>query len=78
MITAVYERIHNLELGLAGGMAVFLTNNVAAEVMLNVGGYRVRWGRQNTNNMEKGSITNSGANFRVNLFSIKFGVTYYL
>ena len=78
MITAVYERIHNLELGLAGGMAVFLTNNVAAEVMLNVGGYRVRWGRQNTNNMEKGSITNSDANFRVNLFSIKFGVTYYL
>jgi hypothetical protein len=78
MITAVYERIHNLELGVAGGMAVFLTNNVAAEVMLNVGGYRVRWGRQNTNNMEKGSITNSGANFRVNLFSSKFGVTYYL
>ena len=77
-ITAVYERVHNLELGLAGGMAVFLTNNVAAEVMLNVGGYRVRWGRQNTNNMEMGNITSSGANFRVNLFSIKFGVTYYL
>ena len=77
-ITAVYERIHNLELGLAGGMAVFITNNVAAEVMLNVGGYRVRWGRQNTNNIEKGSITSSGANFRVNLFSVKFGVTYYL
>ena len=64
--------------GVAGGMAVFLANNVAAEVMVNVGGYRVRWGNQNTNNIEQGSITSSGANFRINLFSIKFGMTYYL
>ena len=77
-LTAVYERVNNLELGVAGGMAVFLANNVAAEVMVNVGGYRVRWGNQNTNNIEQGSITSSGANFRINLFSIKFGMTYYL
>ena len=77
-LTAVYERLHNLELGVAGGMAVFLANNVAAEVMVNVGGYRVKWGQQNTNNIEQGSITSSGANFRINLFSIKFGMTYYL
>lgn len=77
-LSAVYERVHNLELGVAGGMAIFLANNVAAEVMLNVGGYRVKWGKQNTNNIEEGTITSSGANFRVNLFSIKFGMTYYL
>ncbi len=76
--SAVYERAHNLEIGLGGGMAVFLTNNVAAEIMVNVGGYHVKWGRQNTNNIEEGKISNSGANFRVNLFSIKFGATYYL
>lgn len=76
--TGVYEKVHNLEIGIAGGMAVFLTDHVAAEVMLNVGGYRFKWGRQNTNNVEEGKLTNSGANFRINLFSIKFGMTYYL
>ena len=76
--TGVYERVHNLEIGLAGGMVVFLSDHVSAEVMLNVGGYRVKWGAQNTNNMEQGNITSSGANFKLDLFSIKFGVSYFL
>ena len=76
--TGVYEYTHNLEIGLAGGMVVFLADHVAAEVMLNVGGYRVKWGAQNTNNIEEGRITSSGANFKIDLFSIKFGVTYFL
>ena len=59
-------------------MVVFLADHVAAEVMLNVGGYRVKWGAQNTNNIEEGRITSSGANFKIDLFSIKFGVTYFL
>ena len=76
--TGVYEYTHNLEIGLGGGMVVFLADHVAAEVMLNVGGYRVKWGSQNTNNIEEGRITSSGANFKIDLFSIKFGVTYFL
>lgn len=76
--TAVYEKAHSFEIGLGGGMAVFLTDYLAAEVMLNVGGYRFKWGNQNTNNIEHGKLNNSGANFRINLFSIKFGLTYYL
>lgn len=76
--SGVYEKVHNLEIGLGGGMVVFIADHVAAEVMLNVGGYRVKWGDQNTNNIEQGSITSSGANFRINLFSIKFGLTYFL
>ncbi len=76
--TAVYEKTHNIEVGLGGGMAVFLTDFMAAEVMLNVGGYRFKWGDQNTNNIEQGKLNYSGANFRLNLFSIKFGLTYYL
>ena len=76
--TGVYEQVHNLEIGLAGGMVVFISDHVSAEVMLNVGGYRVKWGKQNTNNMEQGNITSSGANFKIDLFSIKFGVSYFL
>lgn len=76
--SGIYEKVHNLELGIGGGMAVFLAKNVAAEVMLNVGGFNVKWGKQNVNNIEEGKLTSSGANFRINLFSIKFGVTYFL
>ena len=76
--SGVYERMHNLELGLGGGMTVFITDCVAAEVMLNVGGYRVKWGKQNMNSIEQGKTSSSGANFRMNLFSLKFGFTYYL
>lgn len=76
--TGVYEKVHSLEAGIAGGMAVFVTDFMAAEVMLNVGGYRFKWGRQNTNKIEEGRLNSSGANFRINLFSVKFGVTYYL
>lgn len=76
--TATYESVNSMEIGLGGGMVVFLTDYMAAEVMLNVGGYRFKWGKQNTNNIEEGKLNSSGANFRINLFSIKFGVTYYL
>lgn len=76
--TSTYEHVNSFDIAIAGGMVVFITDYVAAEVMLNVGGYRIKWGEQNTNNIETGKILSSGANFRINLFSIKFGVTYYL
>ena len=59
-------------------MVVFLTDFAAAEVMLNVGGYDFKWGEQNINNLEQGSHNSSGANYRLDLFSLKFGVTFYL
>lgn len=77
-LTDVCERVHSMEFGFAGGMSMFLTNYIAAELMLNVGGYRVKWGEQNKNNTETGKLINSGANFKVDLFSLKFGITYYL
>ena len=76
--SSTYESVNNMEIGLGGGMVVFITAYMAAGVMLNVGGYRFKWGKQNTNNIEEGKVNSSGANFRINLFSIKFGVTYYL
>lgn len=76
--TEVYECAHSLGIGLGGGLVVFLTDFAAAEVMLNVGGYDFKWGEQNINNVEQGSHNSSGANYRLDLFSLKFGVTFYL
>lgn len=78
MFTGVYESTNSLGVGLAGGLIVFLTDFAAAEVMLNVGGGDIKWGHQNINNMEEGSLTSSGANFSLDLFSLKFGVTFFL
>ncbi len=81
MLTGVYEKNHSLGLGLGGGMVVFLTDFAAAEVMLNVGGCDFKWGYQNIKEIdrrEKGYLTSSGANFKIDLFSIKFGLTFYL
>ena len=78
MFTGVYESVSSVGVGLAGGLVVFLTDFAAAEVMLNVGDCDYKWGKQNINNMEQGSLSCSGANFRIDLFSIKFGLTFYL
>ena len=80
-LTGVYESNHSLGLGLGGGLVVFLTDFAAAEVMLNVGGYNFKWGYQSIKDLdaiEQGSLNSSGANFKMDLFSIKFGLTFYL
>ena len=80
-LTGVYDNNHSLGLGLGGGLVVFLTDFAAAEVMLNVGGYNFKWGYQSIKDLDaidKGSLNSSGANFKMDLFSIKFGLTFYL
>lgn len=80
-LTGVYDSHHSLGLGLGGGLVVFLTDFAAAEVMLNVGGYNFKWGYQSIKELDaidQGSMNSSGANFKMDLFSIKFGLTFYL
>ncbi len=76
--SGTYEQIHSLQLGFCPGLTVFATDFMASEVSVNMGGYRVKWGEQETNKVESGKVRNSGANFKLNLFSVKFGMTFYL
>jgi hypothetical protein len=81
LLQGVYQNTHAVGIGLGGGMVVFLTDFVAAEVMLNVGGCDYKWGYQNIKEIDKkdnGSLNSSSADFRIDLFSIKFGLTFYL
>ena len=80
-LTGVYDNHHSVGLGLGGGLVVFLTDFAAAEVMLNVGGYDFKWGYQSIKEIDEirnGSQNSSNANFKMDLFSIKFGLTFYL
>ncbi|MBQ2044723.1 MAG: hypothetical protein II261_07800 [Bacteroidaceae bacterium] len=77
-LSGTYEQIHSLQLGFCPGLTVFATDFMASEISVNMGGYRVKWGKQETNRIEEGKVRNSGANFKLNLFSVKFGMTFYL
>lgn len=81
LLQGVYQNTHTVGLGLGGGLAVFLTDFAAAEVMLNVGGCDYKWGNQSIKKIDKkdeGRLCRSNADFRIDLFSIKFGLTFYL
>ncbi len=73
-----YEQSHNLQLGIAPGMAAFITNQSAVEVSVGVMGYGVTWKKQKTNQIETGKKRTSSGNFKINLFSINIGMTFYL
>lgn len=73
-----YEQAHNLQVGIAPGMSAFVTNWSAVEVSVGVMGYNFKWQNQKTNQIETGMRRTSSGNFKINLFSINIGMTFYL
>lgn len=73
-----YERTHSLQIGMAPGLAAFITDFSAVEVSVGVMGYDFKWVNQKTNQIETGTRRTSSGNFKINLFSINIGMTFYL
>ena len=73
-----YQTVQNLQIGFAPGMAAFITDWSAIEVSVGVMGFDFKWTDQQTNQVEQGSSRTSGGNFKINLFSINIGMTFYL
>lgn len=73
-----YQDIYNAELGLVPGVMAFLTNEVAFEISVGLLGFNYQRVEQVTNQVEKSRMENSGINFRVNLLSIGFGLSFYI
>ncbi len=73
-----YERAHSLQIGCAPGLAAFITDFAAVEVSVGMLGYGLKWSEQKTNQVETGKKTSATGNFKVNLFSIKIGMSLYL
>lgn len=73
-----FERAHNLQIGIAPGMTAFVTDWSAVEVSVGVMGYNFKWQNQTTNQIETGKRRTSSGNFKINLFSINIGMTFYL
>lgn len=73
-----FETAHNLEIGFAPGLAAFITDWSAVEVSVGVMGFDFKWTDQKTNQVEEGKRRVSSGNFKINLFSINIGMTFYL
>lgn len=77
-LTGTFERNYNLNIGLAPGMIMFLNNYSAIEVNIGVLGFDYTHTRSVTDQIYVASRDSRSANFRINLFSITFGVAFYL
>ena len=73
-----YQKVQNLQIGFAPGLTAFITDWSAIEVSVGVMGFDFKWIDQKTNQVEEGSSRTSSGNFKINLFSINIGMTFYL
>ncbi len=76
--TGTYQRTFNMNIGVAPGLSVFLNNYSAIEVNVGVLGFNYTHTRSVTDQIYVANRHTSNANFKVNLFSITFGVMFYI
>lgn len=77
-ITGNYESSFHLNVGLAPGMVVFLNNYSAIEVNVGVLGFQYTHTKQLNDRIYESHRHSKSANFRINLLSISFGMSFYL
>lgn len=77
-LTGTYERNFQVNVGVAPGLSVFLTNYSALEVNVGVLGFNFNHTRSYTDQIYIANRRTKSANFNVNLFSITFGMMFYI
>lgn len=77
-LTGTFERNFGLNIGLAPGFIMFLNNYSALEVNVGVLGFGYTHTHATTDQVYVSTRNSKHANFKVNLFSISFGVAFYL
>ncbi|MCH5245976.1 MAG: hypothetical protein J1E84_05900 [Muribaculaceae bacterium] len=77
-LTGTYERNFNVGVGLTPGIMMFLNNYSALEVSVGVLGFDYTHTKSITDQVYIANRRSQSANFKVNLFSVSFGVAFYL
>ena len=77
-IIGSYQRNFSLDIGIAPGMIMFLNNYSALEVNVGVLGFSYNHTKQISNQIYQSNFRSNSANFKINLMSISFGVSFYL
>ena len=73
-----YTKTFGASLALQPGLVAFVTNNTAIELSIGVFGIGVDRVKQIKNQIDTGSVVSSDANFKLNLLSVGFGLSFYL
>lgn len=76
--TGTFERTWNLNIGVAPGLVMFLNNYSAIEVNVGILGFNYTHTKSTTDQIYIADRNAKRANFKINLFSITFGVAFYL
>lgn len=76
--TGTFERNFSLNVGLTPGMVMFLSNYSAIEVNIGVLGFGYTDTKSTTDKIYVAHRSTKHANFKINLFSVSFGVVFYL
>ena len=77
-LTGTYSRNFSLDVGLTPGFIMFLNNYSAIEVSVGVLGFSYHKTHSITDRIYIADYNTKQANFKINLFSISFGVAFYL
>lgn len=77
-LTGTYERNFSVDVGLVPGLALFLNDYSAIEVNVGVLGFSYTSTKAVKDQIYVSTRNSKSANFRINLFSIMFGVAFYL
>lgn len=73
-----YSKSLGGSIALQPGITAFVTNDIALELSIGVFGIGYEKTTQLKNQVEQGDIKSTNMNFKVNLLSIGFGVSFYL
>lgn len=76
-ITGTYQNVFQVELGVMPGLCAFVTNAVAVEASVNVLGLSYKKVTQIENQVYESGLETSGANCKVDIFSINIGMSFY-
>lgn len=77
-LSGAYETNFSLDVGIVPGLMVFLSNWSAIEVNVGVLGFSYRTTHTVNDRIYHSRRHSKSANFRINLFSITFGTTFYI
>lgn len=77
-LTGTYSRNFSLDVGLTPGFIMFLNNYSAIEVSVGVLGFSYDKTHAVSDQIYIANYSTKRANFKINLFSISFGVAFYL
>ena len=73
-----YQTSKELEVGIVPGLVAFFNNFAAVDVSISVLGFNIKRIEQATNQVYKGDLKSTAANFRLNLLSVNLGVSFYI